>query len=69
MATATASAGGGKTNLPNKALISQRQRAWRNFRRNKSALVGLVLIIALVIIALFAPWIAPYDPLEQSVIN
>ena len=69
MATATASAGGGKTNLPNKALISQRQRAWRNFRRNKSALVGLVLIIALVIIALFAPWIAPYDPLDQSVIN
>ncbi len=69
MAIATAAANSGKGNLPGKALISQRQRAWRNFRRNKSALVGLVLIIALVIIALFAPWIAPYDPLEQSVIN
>ncbi len=69
MATATATAGGGNTGLPGKALISQRQRAWRNFRNNKSALVGLVLIIGLVIVAIFAPWIAPHDPLEQSVID
>lgn len=69
MATATASAGSGNDTLPAKTLISQRQRAWRAFRRNKSALVGLVMIIALVIIAVFAPLIAPYDPLAQSVVN
>lgn len=70
MATAPAAAAGGSSaNLPNKTLISQRQRAWRSFRRNKAALVGLILIIALILIALFAPLIAPYDPLTQSTIN
>lgn len=69
MATATAPAGMGNDTLPGKTLISQRQRAWRSFKRNKSALVGLVMIIALVLIAVFAPLIAPHDPLAQSVIN
>jgi peptide/nickel transport system permease protein len=49
--------------------VSQRRRAWRSFSRNRSALVGLVLIIMLVLIAIFAPWIAPHDPIEQSTIN
>ena len=69
MASATASAGSGKNLLPGKQLISQRQRAWNSFKRNKSALIGLIMIIGLVILAVFAPWIAPHDPLEQSVIN
>ena len=51
------------------ALVSQRQRAWRSFKRNKSAVVGLVMIIGLVFIALFAPLIAPHDPIQQSTIN
>ncbi|HYI24814.1 MAG TPA: hypothetical protein VD767_05335, partial [Thermomicrobiales bacterium] len=41
-------------------IVSQRQRAWRSFRRNKSALVGLVMIITLVLIAIFAPLLAPH---------
>lgn len=69
MATATASAGSGNDVLSGKQLISQRRRAWNSFKRNKSAVVGLVMIIALVVIAVFAPWIAPHDPLEQSIIN
>lgn len=69
MATATASAGSGNDVLSGKQLISQRRRAWNSFKRNKSAVVGLVMIIALVVIAIFAPWIAPHDPLEQSIIN
>ncbi len=69
MASASASANSGNTALPGKQLISQRQRAWRSFRNNKSALVGLVMIITLVIVALFAPWVAPHDPLDQSIIN
>ena len=51
------------------ALVSQRQRAWRTFSRNKSALVGLVLIILIVLVAIFAPLIAPHDPIAQSTIN
>lgn len=69
MASATASAGSGNDVLPGKQLISQRRRAWNSFKRNKSAVVGLIMIIGLIILAVFAPWIAPHDPLEQSVIN
>lgn len=67
MAVRSATFGGDQDSLPAKTLISQRQRAYRSFMRNKSAVVGVVLILALLIIAVFAPWIAPYDPLTQSI--
>ena len=69
MASATARARSDNDSLPTKALITQRQRAWRSFRRNKSALVGLGMIVFLLVVAIFAPLIAPHDPLAQSVIN
>lgn len=49
------------------AYVSARRRSLRTFARNRTALVGLVLIIALILIALFAPWVAPHDPYDQSV--
>lgn len=39
-----------------------RAQAWRRFKRYRPALVGLGFIIFLLILAVFAPWIAPYDP-------
>jgi peptide/nickel transport system permease protein len=50
-------------------LVSQRRRAWRTFSRNRSALVGLVLVILIVLVALLAPLLAPHDPLSQSTIH
>lgn len=41
--------------------LSQRARAWRRFRRNRLAAVSLVFIAALVVVAIFAPLIAPYN--------
>lgn len=38
---------------------------WRRLRRHKMAMAGLVIIILLVLMAIFAPWIAPYDPTAQ----
>ena len=38
---------------------------WRDFRRNRGALVGLVVITLLVLTALLADVIAPYSPSEQ----
>ncbi|RVU47348.1 nickel transporter permease [Rubrivivax rivuli] len=35
---------------------------WRSFARNRLALVGLVLVLALVVLAVLAPWIAPHSP-------
>jgi peptide/nickel transport system permease protein len=37
---------------------------WRSFRRSRMGLVGLAMLIAVVIAAVFAPFIAPYDPKE-----
>jgi len=44
-------------------------RRVRAFVRNKTAVLGLVLAAFLVMIALLAPLLAPYDPLVQDVRN
>jgi len=36
------------------------------FRKNKLALAGFTIIVALTIAAIFAPWLAPYDPAAQT---
>ena len=38
---------------------------WRTLRRRPSAIVGIVLLSAIVLMALLAPWIAPYGLHEQ----
>jgi peptide/nickel transport system permease protein len=40
--------------------------AWLRLRRNPGAIVGFVIIGCIVIIAIFAPLIAPYAPREQN---
>jgi len=34
--------------------------------RNKNILFGGIIIVALILIAVFAPLFAPYDPVEDS---
>ncbi|RNB86324.1 ABC transporter permease [Brevibacillus panacihumi] len=41
-------------------VISPWREAWRTLRKNKLALVGMGIIGFFVIVALLAPWIAPY---------
>jgi len=41
--------------------------AWLRFRRNRLAMLGLFMIAALLGVAIFAPWLAPYDPFKQLV--
>ena len=40
------------------------QVAWRRLFRRRSAVVGLIILAILILIALTAQWIAPYDPLQ-----
>jgi peptide/nickel transport system permease protein len=61
-------------------LRSQRERLWHTFTRNRTAVIGLVLVILTVFIAVFAddwfiaifqgrepqPLLAPYDPTKQD---
>jgi len=39
------------------------------FRKNKLALAGLVIVAALTLISVFAPWLAPYDPANQQLMS
>lgn len=50
----------------NQARLGQYYRQWRALRANPLALVGLVIVVALLLVAAFAPLIAPYDPLAQN---
>lgn len=43
---------------------SELLQAWRRFRTNKLAVVGLSFILLICLMAIFAPLIAPYDPTE-----
>ncbi len=36
------------------------RRGWRRFRRNRLGMAGMIVILLMVAIAIFAPWIAPY---------
>ncbi|MBP7337631.1 ABC transporter permease subunit [Niveispirillum sp.] len=38
---------------------------WSHFRRNRGAVLGLFIVLALSFVAIFADIVAPYDPAEQ----
>ncbi|HEY96915.1 MAG TPA: ABC transporter permease [Dehalococcoidia bacterium] len=57
------------TNNPNKVTfyespprISEWRRFWRVFLQRKLVIIGLMILLILVITAIFAPWLASYDP-------
>ncbi|MDO4786145.1 MAG: ABC transporter permease [Fretibacterium sp.] len=39
---------------------------WRRLRSNKGAVLGLVVILLLTLMAIFAPYLAPYDPNKMN---
>lgn len=50
-------------------MISQRERLWRTFKQNRTALIGLVIIVLIILIAIAAPLLAPEDPIAQSTVD
>lgn len=45
---------------------SPARRAWQSLRRRPGALFGGAVLVFVIVLALFAPWLAPYDPLATS---
>jgi len=45
--------------------VSMWKLTWRRFRKNKLAMTGLVILCIIIAIAILAPVIAPYSPVEQ----
>jgi peptide/nickel transport system permease protein len=46
--------------------VAPRSRVWRRFRRHRLALIGSSILLILVLMAVFAPIISPYDPYKVS---
>jgi peptide/nickel transport system permease protein len=40
--------------------------AWSQLRRNPGAIVGAFFVLLFVVCAVFAPWLAPHNPLDQD---
>jgi dipeptide transport system permease protein len=51
--------------IPLSAPPSPWAELWGDFRRNRGAIIGLAIVVALVLCAVFADFIAPYSPSEQ----
>lgn len=45
---------------------TQFERFWRSYRANSLAMFGLWCLILIILVAIFAPLLAPYDPQAQS---
>ncbi len=41
---------------------------WKAFHANKTSWVGAVLLVLIILMAIFAPWLSPKDPSEQDII-
>lgn len=52
--------------VASRAVRTARQELWRRFRRNRPAMVGLILLLLEVLVAMVGPWVAPYDPVAQN---
>jgi peptide/nickel transport system permease protein len=42
--------------------MEQFKGIWRTFRRRPMGIVGALMLLSVVFVAIFAPWLAPYDP-------
>ena len=42
---------------------------WRSMVANKAAMISMLFIIFLLFLALFGPWITPYNPIETDMSN
>jgi peptide/nickel transport system permease protein len=51
------------------APVSQYKGLWPKLRRNRMALIGLVMLVIVALCAIFAPLFAPVDPNKQDLTN
>ncbi|MDB5846486.1 MAG: binding-protein-dependent transport system inner rane component, partial [Rhodoferax sp.] len=48
-------------------LAARPNTLWRALRNNRLSWIGIGLLLVIVLAAVFAPWLAPYDPLQQNI--
>ncbi|CDZ29575.1 ABC transporter permease [Neorhizobium galegae] len=52
-----------------KPATSEGAKFFRRFLKRKTVALGLVVIVIFVLLAVLAPWIAPYSPSKLSIVN
>lgn len=53
----------------NSKKVSPMAIIWRRFKRSRTAVFGLTIFLIQILTAIFAPYIAPYDPVEMHLSN
>ncbi len=48
---------------------TERGRVIRSLRQNITALIGVIIVLIVILVAVFGPWISPHDPLKQDIRN
>jgi ABC-type dipeptide/oligopeptide/nickel transport system permease subunit len=48
---------------------SRRQRAWQQLKRSRLAIPGGVIVVIFIVVAIFAPLLAPSDPYKNDLAN
>lgn len=56
-------------NSRSQARLSSIYHGWLEFQANRLALLGLIILLMLVLIAIFAPLLSPHDPFKQDLLN
>ena len=54
---------------PGQARAQSAWRGWQRLLANKAAFAGLIVLLILVFLAVFGPYLSPYDPMAQSLTN
>ena len=49
------------------AVVANPNSLWQALRRNSMAWIGAGLLLLILVAAVFAPWLAPHDPLQQNI--
>lgn len=49
--------------------VSLTRSAFRRLRRDPIAIIGAIIVVLFLLVAVFAPWLAPKDPLAQSLLS
>jgi peptide/nickel transport system permease protein len=62
----TAPAGAERVDALLRTESHRKRRVLRRLARHKSAAIGFAIIVVLIVVALTAPFIAPYDPIDLS---
>jgi peptide/nickel transport system permease protein len=57
------------TDISNKPGEGENRKFVRRLLKRKTVFIGLVILIIFVLLAILAPWVAPYSPSKLSIVN